>query len=516
MKHRGKTYIVLMIITIGCKIIGFIRESILAYFFGATNSVDAFKLAESLSSVLLGWMVAFSVAFVPIYSEVRSGRGIIEAKTYTKRTLLFVGIIASVFVVIAYFASGLVISLGAPGFIPEKKRLTEEMYKICIFAYLFFAQVSILSNFLNCNDKYFSSGASALLISITQIFFIVLAYYIKKPLVMAFGLPASMMARYIFLRFRSRIGVVSLFKESKIFPLAEETKYTAKTAFPLFLSEIVISANELIDNTFASGLSEGSVSVLSYANILSASFHTLITSAILTVFYTTVSRNVAEKDRKSELKEINYTIDLLATILIPFAMFAAVFSRWGINLVYERGAFVQETTVRTAIAFAIYILGIPAISFRNMTVQYYQAYKKTHIPLIISAINIAINIILNFVLVKRLAYIGLALATTLSYYALFPLEVALIKRLCKEFEFHTRIRRYVLLLIATVIPCILTGFIIQKFNSFYCSQGFVIRMSMFLALLGFSAMGFCLIASSFKVINLKSLLAKIRKTEKKS
>ena len=197
-------------------------------------------------------------------------------------------------------------------------------------------------------------------------------------------------------------------------------------------------------------------------------------------------------------------------------MFAAIFSRWGINLVYERGAFIQETTIRTAIAFAIYILGIPAISFRNMTVQYYQAYKKTNIPLFMSAINIAINIILNFILVKRLAYIGLALATTLSYYALLPLEVVLIKRLCKEFEFHTRIRRYMLLLIATVIPCVLTGFIIQKLNSFYCSQGFVIRMSMFLALLGFSAIGFCLIASGFKVINLKSLLAKIRKTEKKS
>ena len=70
-------------ITVGSKIMGFLRESILAFFFGANNAVDAYKLSESLSSVLLGWMVAFSVAFVPIYSEIKADYGIIKAKKYT-------------------------------------------------------------------------------------------------------------------------------------------------------------------------------------------------------------------------------------------------------------------------------------------------------------------------------------------------------------------------------------------------------------------------------------------------
>ena len=514
MKRRGKTYIILMIITIGCKVIGFLRESILAFFFGATNSVDAYKLAESLSSVLLGWMVAFSVAFVPIYSEVRSDKGVREAESYTKKVLIFVGLIAAVFVVIAYFASGIIISLGAPGFPADKKALTEAMYCICVFAYLIFAQVSILNNFLNCNDRYFSAGASALFVSITQIVFIVIAYYVHNPIVMAYGLPFSMLARYVFLRIRSKIGIVDMCRNARIIPLSEEVKATAKTALPLFLSEIVISANELIDNTFASGLSEGSVSVLSYANILSASFHTLITSAILTVFFTSISRNVAEKDREGEKKELNYTIDLLSTILIPFALFAVVFSKWGINLVYERGAFAPETTIKTAIAFAIYILGVPAISFRNMTVQYYQAYKRTRIPLALSVINIAINVVLNLILVRRLAYVGLALATTLSYYILMPLEMVLIKKLCLDFDFRGRARHNARLLLSTMVPCAIAGVVILKIDSFYLAQAFIARVALFLALLGFTAVVFFLMADRMKLIDLQAIRSSLLKKVK--
>ena len=512
MRQRGKTYIVLMGITVGCKIMGFLRESILAFFFGANNAVDAYKLSESLSSVLLGWMVAFSVAFVPIYSEIKAGYGTIKAKKYTHKIIAFVGVVALLSVVIAFFASNTIISLGAPGFSAEKKAITEDMYRICILAYLVFAQVSILNNYLNCNDKYFSAGASTLLISITQIIFIVAAYYVKDPLVMAYGLPASMFARYVFLRIRSKIGPVDVIRESRLIPLSEEVRNTARTAFPLFLSEIVISANELIDNTFASGLPEGSVSVLSYANILSASFHTLITSSILTVFYTTISKNVAEKDKGSELKELNYTFILLSTILIPFVMFAMIFSKWGINLVYERGAFVPETTVKTAISFAVYILGIPAITFRNMAIQYYQAYKKTKVPLILSAINIVINIILNFLLVNRLGYIGLALATTLSYYVLFPIEIILIKRLCKEFHFHQKLMHCFKLLLASLIPALIACLAIYNLDSFYYAQNFVFRIFIFCATLCLTIAIFGFIAIKMRLIDVNKIKTKFSRT----
>ena len=91
MKKRGKTYISLMAITISCKIMGFLRESILAFFFGANDAVDSYKLSESLSSVLLGWLVAFSVAFVPVYTEIKTHKGKIEGKEYTHKIILFVG-----------------------------------------------------------------------------------------------------------------------------------------------------------------------------------------------------------------------------------------------------------------------------------------------------------------------------------------------------------------------------------------------------------------------------------------
>lgn len=510
MKQRGKTYISLMAITISCKIMGFLRESILAYFFGANDAVDSYKLSESLSSVLLGWLVAFSVAFVPVYTEIKTHKGKNEGKEYTHKIILFVGMIAAGFVLIAFLASKVIISLGAPGFHQSKQLLTEDMYKICIFAYLVFAQVSILNNYLNCNEKYISAGASTLLISVTQIAFIVAAYYLGNPLIMAFGLPASMMARYIFLRIRSKIGIQDMLRARKLFPLTESLKTTARTALPLFLSEIVISANELIDNTFASSLPEGSVSILSYANILSASFHTLITSSILTVFFTTISNNVVMKDKKGELKEIDYTLDLLLTILIPFVLFAIVFSRWGINLVYERGAFVAETTTKTAFAFAIYIFALPAITFRNMTVQYYQAYKKTHVPLILSALNIVLNVALNLALIKSMGYIGLALATTLSYYLLLPIELRLVKKLCDGFSLKVRIKRIVLLMLSAGVPLTLAGVIEHYTNTFYCSQGFFVRGVCFVLLAGFALGAFLLLASMLKVINVKELVSKVR------
>jgi len=506
MKHRGKTYIILVLITIGCKIIGFLRESTLAYFFGANDYVDAFKMVWNLSGVLLGWLIAYSVVFVPVFSEIRSQSGEKQAGKYMRQLFWFTSLIALAFVTLALLTTRQVVAVGALGFSEEKKRITEDMYRIGVLSYLIYPQVTICCAYLNCNKKFISAGAAALLISIIEILFIILAYQLKQPIIMAVGLPASVLGEYIYVRFASRISETSLLREIRIFPLSQELKTTAKMSLPLFVSEIVYYLNDLIDNTFASGLPEGSVALLSYANLISSSFYTLVTSSILTVFYTSISAKIAEKDRPGEVSELSGTLRLLMNVLVPFALFAVLFSRWGVNIIYERGAFGANEAEKTALAFSIYILAIPAISFRNLTTKYFQANKKTHIPLILTVINIIINIILNFILIRLFGIFGLAAATTLSYYALIPVEVLLIRKICREIRFREEIKRIGLLSVVTLATVIPFYFIIRLVHLFYMDQIFPVRIIMLILFFCISAGIFLILAHLFKLFDIHTVI----------
>lgn len=504
MNERKNIYLILVLLSLISKIIGFARESVLAFFFGAGGVVDAFKLSESLSGIILGGLAAIPAIFVPLYMKIKGEKGEQIAKEYLKQLIIVAFIIAGILGLLSLLCTSQFIIIGAPGFDDNKRKVASNMYGICVVGYLFYAQIGIFNNYLNCEKKFIRASFSTLFVGSTQIVFIVLAYYLNNGLIIALGLSLSMIVRYLYLRISSHVGcLVRLHTGLPV--LTKELEKSIVMALPLFVTEIVVDINEMIDNSFASSLSNGMVSILGYAGTLSMAFYTLITGSILTVFFTSVSEKIANKDKKGEVKELEYTTSLIIKIIIPFCVMAILFSQWGINLLYERGAFSHKTTIQTAIAFSIYITGLPALAFRSMSIQYYQAQKKTGLPLVISLANIAVNVCLDYFLIKSYGYIGLAMATTISYYFLLLIEVIMIKRLCKDYLVHDKIL-LVGKVVLSLLPSIALALTFMKlFNGFYINSTFLMKIVCLCIIAALTIALYAVSGQRFKIIDTKSI-----------
>ena len=410
MRSLAKSAAATAFLLVCSKVLGVAREIILADRFGTTYIADAYTIASSLPSVLFALFASgFTNSFIPAYVRIES----------EKRDRFFSNTCTILFIISLMVAGGCaffrqsVVNFLAPGFQSETAELTERFISVIAFYLPAFVVFNILSAYLQTREDFIpGSFCDFILVNVVLILSILLASP-ERPMILAYGYVVSMAVALAVLwiyagsKHKLRLRPVIDLKDS-------DFRALCALAIPLGLSLLADQLNGMVDRMFASGLGEGVTSALSYANRVQSILLTLTTTIFIQVCYPRMNRHFAAGEREQGSGYAQKAILIACYTSIPLVAMFALYATPVVSVIFQRGAFSDDSTAVTAVCLSLYALGIPFFAFRTILTNTLAANTKQKQILRNTVITVAVNILLNALLVQQLQYRGLALATSLS------------------------------------------------------------------------------------------------------
>jgi putative peptidoglycan lipid II flippase len=400
-------------LTLACKIFGFLREMVIAAFFGTSMVADAYQISNTIPLLLFeSFSLAVGITFIPIYTEILNNQGKAEAKLFTGQlagTVTFVMLILSLLGVI--FAPQ-VIRIIAPGFTGEKLQLTVHLSRIMLPLVIFRSLSGITQGFLNCHNKFFVPAMTGLMLN-AGIIGIILFFSKQWGITSAAIGTLVGVAGMLFIQLPQAIKLGFSFSIKPVFRNPNIIKLL-KLCIPIFFGTAIQQISLLIDRMMASNLSTGAISALTYANRLNGFVMGIFVLALASVFFPSFSE-LANKNEIEKLKSM-FT-DSLRTVtlfVLPIMVGFIVLGEPIVRVLFERGAFNSESTQDTRIALVMYSVGLIGFSYREIFNRIFYSLSDSATPTKNGVLAVLINIILNFLFIGKLGHAGLALATSIS------------------------------------------------------------------------------------------------------
>lgn len=401
-----------MIITILSKILGFGREIVLSYTYGASAITDAYLISQTIPAVIFGFISAgIATGFIPMYSRVHNEQGQMGANRYTNNLSNSLLLLASIIVAFVLLFTQPIVKLFASGFSGETLEMAIRFTRISVFGVYFTALINIFAGYLRIYDNYIVPAlvgfpmnliiiAALLISSNTNIYLIVIGSVLATASQLLLLIPAIRKTGY---RWRPILNLKD-----------EYIKLMVVIALPVIIGQSVNQINVLVDRTLASGIAVGGISALNYAQRLNGFVQGLFVASITTVMYPMISKMAAEKNIKGLKTYVSEAISIINLLVIPATIGAMIFSKEIVALLFGRGAFTPGAIEMTSKALFYYSIGMIAFGLRDILSRAFYALQDTKTPMINSTIAVVLNIILNFILSRYMGIGGLALATSIS------------------------------------------------------------------------------------------------------
>lgn len=400
------------------RILGFLRDMIIAQIFGTKMAADSFFVAFRIPNLLrrLFGEGGLTAAVVPVFTEYYTVKSKDEAWKLANILLNTFLLILLITVAIGVVFSPTIVRVIAWGFYatPEKFDLTVKLTRM-MFPYLFFISMAALTmGMLNSLKVFFIPALSPVFLNISIIAFaLFLAPRLEVPV---FALAAGVVVGGMFQFF---IQVPVLIKKGLKYKAVLDFNHQglrriSKLMLPAVLGLAVYEINSFVDTLLASLLPEGSVSYLYYSNRLVQFPQGLFAVALGVAILPTLSRQVAQGQLKALKDTVSFGIQLVLFITIPATVGLVVLRESIINLLFEWGEFSRQSTVATAHALLYYAIGLCAFSGVKVIVPAFYSLKDTVTPVKIALYAMIANVFLNLWLMGPLLHSGLALATSLS------------------------------------------------------------------------------------------------------
>lgn len=456
-----RTAIIITVITLGSKLFGFMREIILAYFYGTTYVVDSYLMAASVPGILFGWLTAISVSYTPIYTEAKANGGEKKSEKYTNNLISLIIICAISCVLLGLIFRNQIISIIAPGFKGHVYDLTVEYLKISLWTIVFTSTVQILMAYLNCNNKFIQANISTLVISITQMIFIFASGLFGEN-ILIYGVLISNIIQFAILYIISNRNKLKYRFEIQN---TSEIKKTFYIAGPIFISSMIMQINTFVDKMFASKLYEGSIAALNYSNIIRSFIFYLFSIAITTLIYPMLSKGISENNINRVKYIFSKGINIIIILFVPITIGAIILSRPAITFVYERGEFGHLSTIMTTTAFVMYTIGLLPLALRDVITKLFYSMQDTKSTMYIGLLAVILNITLNILFIKPFGHNGLALATSLSEIITLPLFFVILRKKIGSIGLKNSIILFIKSIVAGVLMGIAVFFSYKYFSS---------------------------------------------------
>ncbi len=406
----ARTAIIMAVLLLCSKLLGFVREMVMAAFFGTSYIVDAYVMAQSIPNMLfLGIFGSVATAYMPLLSECMEKGSQEDGNSFTSRVVNILLVASAVSAVVGLVFSDQLTALMAKGFTGETAALTSRYLKITFTYTAFSAAAGIFEAYLQYKGTFIPQVIIGYTQNIIMIATIVVSaytdcYFLVFGLLIAYIVRLALMyalARKKEYRYTLRDGN---YRETfnLIMPLA----------IPVFFGHTANQINIFVDRFLASGLATGSVAALSYGNILNTTIITLSTSVISTIIYPKISQANAADNRESAVAISRTGLMLSILIALPFSLGAIVYSSEIVQVIFERGAFDGAATELTTGAYRFYSVGMVFMAVNGLLTSLYYSLKDTKRPMYYAVACVIVNVVINIMLVGSMKHEGLALASS--------------------------------------------------------------------------------------------------------
>ena len=404
--------------TLLSRIVGFVRDAMVAAWLGSGPVAEAYIVAQSLPNMFRRFFAegAFNMAFVPMYSKKLEGGD--DPDGFARDAYWGMGALLTVFSVLGHVAMPLLVLAMAKGFQGDERfDLAVTLGRITFPYILFISLTALLSGMLNALGRFFATAVAPVLMNV----FLVISMFsagwfgwdIGKTLAWTITLSGVFQLLFVWAVLRMQ-GVKMTFRRPRLTP---ELRRLAVIAAPAVLAGGVVQINLLVGRQVAS-LTEGAVAWLYNADRLYQLPLGVVGIAIGVVLLPDLSRRLRADDAAGGRESFNRGAEFALFLTIPAAVALAVIARPIVSVLFERGAYTAADSAATAPALAIYALGLPAFVLHKVLQPLYYAREDTRRPFNFALVSMLVNAGLAFGLMPFIGYLAAALGTTLSSWAM--------------------------------------------------------------------------------------------------
>lgn len=399
--------IILTIFGLISKLLGFVREMIVASLFGTTGALDAVFIASSATSVMVAiFMGGITNLFLPNYLKIKE-KDKIEAKKYATNMGLAVTFISVGLGIILYIFPTQIINVLAPGFDQELVFYAARKIRILSVMPFILGAGRICATLLRAERRFFYYSISQL------------AYNLIYIPVLIIATPRLSESSYILGMILGNLGILlfyfifsrDIFKKS-FNPLSKNVRRTIRLALPIMLSVGIGSINQIIDKAFVSLLPEGRVSSLQFAHTLLGLVSFAIIS-FLTTSYTELSEHIAKEETDKAVNRMKYTVTTSMNLVIPLTAWIAIMANPLISLVYQRGSFTAESTILVSSALIGYSLTLITQPIAVTNNQFISAIGKVKVFGFIALFSVGTNAFFDWLFLEPFGHAGIAFSTSM-------------------------------------------------------------------------------------------------------
>ncbi|WP_207263355.1 murein biosynthesis integral membrane protein MurJ [Desulfovibrio sp. Huiquan2017] len=418
--------------TLVSRILGFVRDIIVAFTLGAGLFADAFFVAFRIPNLLrrLFGEGSLTMAFIPIYSRLMEEEGEEAAQAMARSAAIWLAVVlVGITVVVELLARPLTMAI-APGFLDNHAQfaVTVDLVRICFPYVVLICGVALCMGILNSRNHFLTPALAPVALNLSLIGAALFGWFagFNVAYCMAYGVLVGGAAQWLLQQPSLRRTGFSWRG-----PWSWGNRGVARMGMlmlPTVFGAAVYQLNILLGTLLASFLPVGSVSYLYYADRLVQFPLGVFGIAISTAALPSLSRLAAKGEMEEYDEALSASLGLTLFISLPAAAGLIGLSSPVIALLFERGAFTPAAVTATANALVAYAAGLPFIALSRPLVAGFYALEDTRTPVKIAIACLAVNVGLGVLLMQSLAHVGLALAVSASSLLNFGLLFALLTR----------------------------------------------------------------------------------------
>ena len=408
--------------TLTSRVLGLLRDQVLAWLFGAGNAMDAFYVAYRIPNLMRDLFAegAMSAAFVPTFTRRLKQHGKAAAWQLGNQLINALLVVTGLLVLLGILYARPLTALIAGDYaaVPGKLELTATLTRILLPLLSLVAVAAAIMGMLNSLNRFFIPALSPAMFNVG----VILSAFLLVPFAPALGLhPIIAIAVGMLLGGIGQIAfqVPALRREGyryrpELNPSDPGLREILRLMGPGTLAGGAVQINLLVNTILAAGEGTGAVSWLSYAFRLMYVPIGLFGVSIATATLPAVARFAAQNDPDGMRRTIGDALRMMLMLIVPALVGLMLLAEPIVQVIFERGSFAPADTAATAAALVFYAPGLLGYSAVRISVPCFYALKDSVTPTLISVVSVVLNLALNLALVQWMGYRGLALGTSIA------------------------------------------------------------------------------------------------------
>ena len=494
--------------TLISRILGYLRDILIAIFLGTSIFADAFFVAFRLPNTFRRLFAegTFNAAFIPSYTSSRL-KSKHTGKTFADDVLNLLVITLLIIVTLAEIFTPFLVYLIAPGFIADniKFNLAVEFTRITFPFLLFVSLSSFFSGILNSNNKFAAAAAAPIILNIILIISILVSYFqnlnIAKQL--SYGVTLAGIIQLLFLIYFSYKFYKPNLKFN--FKISSKVKFFFKRLLPSIFSSGVTQINILVGTIIAS-FQSGAVSYLYYADRVYQINLAIAGIAVGTVSLPVLSKALKSKNFSKVSKIQNKSIQLSLLFSIPASMGLVIAADEIINGLFGYGSFTIEDVRLTSKALMFFGLGVVAFALVKVLSNFFFARDNTKTPFYITSFIVFLNVVISISLFNQIGFLIIPIATSVSTWVGVLIFLYFLQKKGHLLLQNKLLNSLFKIIISSFIMTFVLIILLEKFSS-YLDYSYTYKSVYLLIIVGFVGIVYlisCYLLGLLKIKNYKT------------